>query len=319
MRDYLRLFASVVAWQSTGQKVQDLLSQAKEKIWVDPDAAVKEVEELAESLARPEIYRELLRFYEVRNASGATILKRAQRLWDITGETSDSLLWRAVAKAFDPQARWRLGSQDWAPNLDFVKAVWRDAGKKDAEFAIKIADAYNQEDRESLAADVLLEVIKNTDPTVEALSRCIVFLDRAKRGDEADALIQQFKAKLGNDPEFLGVWARHALRRKRNEALSELIQPPVIAQLRSISPLTALQVYFRAGLIEEANAIANVVLRDLSEHRVARATLLDLGEVFHGIDRWDDFELIVDRTYPDEAVAELRERFGTRRRRKQQA
>ena len=205
LRDYLRLFASVVAWQSTGQKVQDLLSQAKEKIWVDPDAAVKEVEELAESLARPEIYRELLRFYEVRNASGATILKRAQRYGTSPERQSDSLLWRAVAKAFDPQARWRLGSQDWAPNLDFVKAVWRDAGKKDAEFAIKIADAYNQEDRESLAANVLLEVIKNTDPTVEALSRCIVFLDRAKRGDEADALIQQFKAKLGNDRDLPGV------------------------------------------------------------------------------------------------------------------
>ena len=65
-------------------KVICLVLPTLENIWQDPEAALKEVEELAESFGHPENYRALLRFYEVRNVSGPQIFKRAQRLWENT-------------------------------------------------------------------------------------------------------------------------------------------------------------------------------------------------------------------------------------------
>ena len=109
-------------------KVGKLIQQAKEKIWENPEAALKEVEELAESFGHPENYRALLRFYEVRNVGGTPVLKRAQRLWELTRDSSDPTLWQVLLGTFEPRERWRPG-KEWSPDMDFVQAVWRDAGK----------------------------------------------------------------------------------------------------------------------------------------------------------------------------------------------
>lgn len=225
LRDYLRLFANVVPRELIEPKVGKLIQQAKEKIWEDPEAALKEVEELAESFGHPENYRALLRFYEVRNVSGIPVLRRAQRLWELTRDSSESTLWQVLLRAFEPRQRWR-GEKEWSPNLDFAEAVWRNAGKRNPEFGLKLADAYNQLDRESKAADVLLDVIKTSDPSGEVVSRCIGFLDVSKRAPEAAALIQQLKPKLAADARFVQAWARHALDHQDNDEIALLVQPP---------------------------------------------------------------------------------------------
>jgi len=91
------------------------------------------MEELAESFGHPETYRELLKFYQVRNVSGALMLKRAQRLWELTGDSNDVTLWQAILRSFDPQARWRKAEKQWSPDLNFVQSVWRNAGKKNPD------------------------------------------------------------------------------------------------------------------------------------------------------------------------------------------
>ena len=315
LRDYLRLFASVVPWEVIEPQVQKLLEGAKERIWDDPDAAVKEVEELAESYGRPEIYRELLRFYDVRNLGGTLPLKRAQRLWDLSGDSEDVALWSVVSKTFEPKPPWQR-EKEWYPSLDFVRAVWRGAGKRDPEFGMKIAQAYSYLDRESLAADVLLEIIKTSGPIASVVSRCVGFLDAAKRAREADDLIDDVKAKLPDDPEFIEAWARHALRGKSKDALLELTQPPLIDKLRGVSPNVAMRVYFAVDLKEEAARTGDAVLREVRDRRYSPGLLMELGQAFHSLGRFEEFEQVVTDRYPDEMVDELRGQLGMGRRRR---
>jgi MinD-like ATPase involved in chromosome partitioning or flagellar assembly len=314
LRDYLRLFATFVPGELIEPKVHDLIQQAKQKIWEDPQAAVKDMEELAESFGHPEHYRELLRFYVVRNISGPLILRRAQRLWELTRDSSDPVLWHAVKGAFDPKPRWQR-EKEWSPNLDFVRAVWRDAGNRDSGFGMKVAEAYDDEDHDSTAADVLLEIIKTSGPTSPVVSRCIGLLDAAERSKEADTLIQELKAKLADEPQFTEAWARHGLRRKSKDALLELTQPPFVDNLRKIPPYIAIRVYHRSGMKEEVTACANAVLEEITERRFSEGIMIQLGEVFHEIGRWDEFEELAERRNP-EALPELRRRFGASRRRK---
>ena len=315
LRDYLRLFANVVPRELIEPKVGKLIAQAKEKIWENPEAALKEVEELAESFGHPENYRALLRFYEVRNVGGTPVLRRAQRLWELTRNSNDPTLWQVLLRAFEPRERWR--SKEWSPDMGFVEAVWRDAGKRNPEFGVKIAEVFNQEDHESRAADILLEIIKTSEATGDIVARCIAFLDTSKRVFEVNGLIQECKPRLVGDPRFVEAWARHILRDPNKGALAELLQPPVRETLTTIRPYIAAQVFFRAGLMEDAGQMADRALVDFRERGPrSEQELREAAELFQALERWDEFEKLVGGRYPTHILDEIKNRGGMRSRRR---
>jgi len=305
LRDYLRLFAPFVPKESIEPKLNDLIQKAWAKLRQDPDAAVEEMEQYAESFGHPETYRELLRFYQVRNAPPALILRRAQRLWEITRDSGEEYLWSIVRRHFEPTRSFQRKPTEWYPDLDIVRAIWRDAGAKDADFGLRLAEAYSGEDKESTAADVLLEIIRTSEPSSRVISRCIYMLDYSKRGDEAEELIQGFKVKLGTETDFATAWARHVLRSQNKAAVVELTGSPVIARLR---PSLAGLLHFREGNSETARVLCQAILGEISEREIPRADLEDLGMLFRELGRFDEFEKIVTQSYPMEVVRELRER-----------
>lgn len=312
LRDYLRLFASFVPKESIDTKLRDLIETAWNRLRGDPDEAVKEMEELAESFGHPETYRELLRFYQVRNVSGLLTLKRAQRLWDLTEDSSDPILWQALVRAFEPQVRRRAENQ-WSPNLDFVQSVWRVAGERNAAFGMKLADAYSQEDRDSIAADIVMEIIKCSEPTAAMIARCIVFLDYANRGPDADALIQRVKSQFSAAPEFTNAWARHAIKDKNKLAIEEVAQSPWIESLR---PSLRAILNSSIGRMDEAVSDLDSVRREIRERGVSRAELEELGKLFYIGGRWDDFEEAARTMYPTDVIKGIRDQVGARARRK---
>jgi MinD-like ATPase involved in chromosome partitioning or flagellar assembly len=312
LRDYLRLFANFVPKESIEPKLHVLIEKAWEKLRESPDEAVKEMEELAESFGHPETYRELLRFYQVRNASGTLTLKRAQRLWELSRDSNDPILWQAVARSFETEPRWRREGQ-WSPNLDFVQAVWRNAGSKNAALGMKLADAYSFEDRASVAADIVLEVMKSSEPTPQIIARCIALLDLADRSSEADALIQQFKTGFSAAPEFVSAWVRHAVRFKSKSAFEELAKSPWIECLR---PAFRAIVCANTGRLDEAVADLDSLRSDIRERDFGRTEVDELARVFQAAGRWEDFESIISGLYPIEMVREIRDGVGARSRRK---
>jgi MinD-like ATPase involved in chromosome partitioning or flagellar assembly len=307
LRDYLRLFASFVPKQSIEPKVHDLIEKAWEKLRDDPDAAVKEMEELTESFPHPENYRELLRFYRARNVEPSLILRRTQRLWEITRDSSDPYLWEVISRYFEPKPMYPRKEKDWQPHLPFLRAVWREAGGRDPKFGLKLADAYNFEDEESTAADVLREIIDSSGPSPLLITRSIYMLDMAKRIDESEALIQQFKVAFASEAEFALAWARHALRLKDRAQLVEITNSPAAQKLR---PSILGQIYFHAGLNDQASSLAGAVLKDLKQREIPRRDFEEIGIFFRELDRWEDFEKVAVEVYPREMLADLRERLG---------
>jgi MinD-like ATPase involved in chromosome partitioning or flagellar assembly len=323
LRDYLRLFANVIPRGLVESKVGKLIEQAKSKIWEDPEAALKEVEELAESFGHPEIYSALLRFYEVRNVRGYSALKRAQRLWELTRDSLDPVIWQVVRKSFDPRERWQAsrGKRDWRPNMDFLIAVWRGAGDRDLEFADKLVAALTFDSRESAAADILLELIRTANPPAPFVARCLTLLDASKRTAEADALVEATKYKLAGDPRFLEGWAKHVLRSPRSSVDAELLTPGNIDLLTSISVVTSARLLQKAGMVDQALPLAETVLAGISQNPPqSTQELHELADFFSTIGRWDEFEAVVfplaGRYYPSSTLDELRDRYGHRRRRR---
>lgn len=312
LRDYLRLFASVVPKELIQSKIGVLIERAKQRIWEEPEAALKEVEELAESFGHPELYRALLSFYEVRNVPVSLAIKRAQRLWELTGNSNDPLLWKIVQKFADTSlvgARAARGG-NWSDSFQFIEAVWRSAGDRDPQVAMKLSNAYSMMDWDSHAADLLLETIKALGPDPALVSRCIRMLDFASRGTEADLLIQDLKQRLSSDPTFVQAWAKHALRAKSAEALSEISQPVYVDLLLQVDTPTVARIYSRLGSVAESNMLADKYAREavFSEpHDLAK--IREAGMLYYELGRSEEFEALAEGRVPQRILNEIRERF----------
>jgi MinD-like ATPase involved in chromosome partitioning or flagellar assembly len=313
LRDYLRLFACFVPKQSIEPKVHGLIEKAWEKLRSDPDAAIKEMEVLAESFPHPENYRELLRFYRARNADPSLILRRAQRLWEITRDSGDAYLWQVIAKYFEPKGPYQRKEKEWYPSLSFVRAVWQDAGEKDSRLGAKLAQAYSLEDEDSIGADILDEIMREHGPTPALVARSITLLDYAKRTEESEALIQRFCTDFASEAEFAIAWARHALRSGDRSGLITLTNSPAIKQLR---PIMAARAYYSAGLMESATALVDVIVKELKRREIPTRELDDVGHLFAELDRWEEFEEIVGEVYSRGVLEEVRERLDVRPTRK---
>jgi MinD-like ATPase involved in chromosome partitioning or flagellar assembly len=313
LRDYLRLFAKVVPAQSVASKVEALIQAAKNKVWdgpEGPDVAQKELEELAESFGRSEIYRALLHMYTLRNVSGPLMLRTAQRLWDITVDSADGLLWQIVKKEFRPSpSRQRDG---WTPRVEFIEAIWRKAGQRDPEFAVRFADALAMQTKVSHAADLLLEVVNNASWTPAVLTGAVRMLDAARRFTEADRLIADNRELFEKDQNLADVWVQHALHSGDSKMLLAMTEPPG-SVLGKVRPALAAHVYGRLNMTDEAKAIADDALRDLRAHGYPQWGLTDLGRLFEQIGRWEDFEQIATQVSPLFAD-EFRRRMSKRRR-----
>jgi cellulose biosynthesis protein BcsQ len=317
LRDYLRLFANVVPAQSIGAKLGALIDSARNKMWERPDIAQKELEELAESFGRPEVYRALLHLYKVRNVTGNIMLRTAQRLWDLSGDSSDPLVWETIQREFRGGIRHqRPGASPWSPELNFIESVWREAGKKDPVFSVRLADAYSAASHVAKAADLLVDVIAQSTwiPAVieqsawvpQVLGTAVRMLDAADRRAEASQLIHQHLDLFQSESGLVDAWAELALHSGDPDALAELTKPPVV--IAKAKPMLAAQVYLRCNLLDEASAIADDALRQAAESRSSSAELVELGKLFNLIGRWEEFEAQVEGQIPAFMLQQVKNR-----------
>jgi hypothetical protein len=176
---------------------------------------------------------------------------------------------------------------------------------------MKLAEAYAMRDRDDRAAEVLLEVIR-TDPVLPSVAaRCIAYLDRAGRVDEASNQIKRLRPTLSTEPVFFAAWARHALRNPKSQEIKE------IASLETLNKLEMdliVRVLFGAGMREEATAVARNLLRDLDARALAHTDVTELAGIFAELDLWEDFEREFGNHYPQHLLKDLKTRSGRVRR-----
>jgi MinD-like ATPase involved in chromosome partitioning or flagellar assembly len=311
LRDYLRLFASFVPRDVVEQKVKILAERAREVIWTDPDAAVKAVEELAAAFVHPESYRVLLQFYAVRGIQGERALRTAERLWDLSREADDPAIWSALAGSYEPRPKY-LGEGQWTPDLDFVTAVWRGAGKCDAAFALKLAEGYRGLSRPSKAGDILQEAIVANGPSALLVGRCIWALAKANRQAEAVELASSLGPQFSSDSGFVEEWARYAILFADEASVRFLADAARKPVLWTIDPVVAGLIYVRAGEMSSATAravdILGLVKKDpggfkvISAHRVEPSMLV---EFFAEVGMLDDLQAVAKGRLPPDFVRRI--------------
>ena len=286
LRDYLSLFATLVPKELILSQVNALVEQAKARMWDDPEAALLEMEELAESFEHPDIYRALFQFYRVRNVQGIPALKKAQRYWQISQDSHNPWVWTVIQNSFKPASSWE---KEWSPALEFIAAVWRNVGANDEKVARRLAEGYSNQGKYSKAADIFLALLTaSPEPTAEMVVDCLKALRRAKRNDDAKTIINSYRLAFVANPEFIISWTKFALATKDETFLFELAMPEFIGILeKSASPLPIALLY-AVGRGNEADAWAENYLldRDFSKESNMQK-IAELADTLKGCGKWD--------------------------------
>jgi MinD-like ATPase involved in chromosome partitioning or flagellar assembly len=318
LRDYLRLFASIVPPDLIGSKLKIMMAKARDKIWEDPQEAVKEVEELAESFGHPDTYRELLRFYSVRNVRGAPVLRRAQRLWELSRDSQDQILWRAVAANFPIEGRLARprDPEFFQPSLDFIEAVWRDAGKRDVDVGVKIADYYMQKDNIPGSIAILMELIENGNAKPDVVSKCLARLLRSGKVQEARSLIERFRDQYGLEYGFAAQWAQYALVTRDMEYIKILLDAPYVDVLRRSPSLILLRLLVAGDRRAEARELGEGMVAQGRNPELLYSVRENPGEVveaFVSVELGSEILSILGDYMPDHELERLRRRYHIRK------
>jgi len=297
LRDYLRLFAKIIPPDVVRPHVGEQLGRIRAAVFDDPDASQQELENLAQYVGHPDVYRELLRLYKVRNADSQLVLRAGERLWDITRDASEPALWDAVQKHFREVPHPQL-AQKQSFSLRFVEDVWKAAGANNVKVGIDLAESFdNLEDRDH-AANLLLELVTNVGPNEEALTRCLIQLRRAGRLKEIRRVVEQFRTLLPRSDKLLIEWARAEVKQSETPPPKELLETMTLDRILREDPTTAVELLVRAGRRDDAKALLPRLL-DRTLERGPSDELFNVGVLFASYGQTEEFEKAVRSKLPD--------------------
>jgi MinD-like ATPase involved in chromosome partitioning or flagellar assembly len=307
LRDYLRLFATLVPKELMLSQVDVLVEQAKARMWDDPEGALLEMEELTESFGHPDIYRALFQFYRVRNVQGISALKKAQRYWQISRDNHNPWVWTVIQNSFKPPSRWE---KEWSPDLDFIAAVWRNAGANDESVARRLADAYTYQDQNSKTADIFLELLTSSaEPTAKIVIDYMEALRRAQRNSEARDIINSYKPAFSENFEFILAWADFALATMDEDFLNELATPEFIGLLEKNNSILPIALLDAVGRDKDAYAWAENHLLNTDYSNSNIHELMSLVDKLKSRGSWDLVEKHIRPRLTAERWGELESRI----------
>jgi hypothetical protein len=263
LRDYLRLFVRVTP-ELIQRHIGALIGRARDALYDDPDGAQRELENLAEYVGHPEVYRALLKLYRVRNVSGSVVVRTAERLWNLTHEPRDPLVQEAVEKDF-AEAVLVKESRDPAATLRFVEEVWKANGAKNATVGLALAKWYSSLKQAQAAGDVLLELARQVPADKKVLTECLRQLRSTERWDDMAEVIKPNRSLVLSSPELQLECAYYYLRSAETDIPSQLTTNPVIGRIARSDADLAYALLLKAGQTVEAQAFKNLHLKALSE------------------------------------------------------
>jgi tetratricopeptide (TPR) repeat protein len=280
LRDYLRLFAQFIPAEAIESRLGRLIRMAKDKIWDDPDAATKQMEEIAEFYITPQSLMDVLKLYNLRTMKGMKVLKTAQKYWEITGNAKEPILYTIVKSNFEMQPKWK--PREWDPDLRFIEAVWLSTNDPDPVLGNALGEACYEMEENATALrvyrkllDLDLDVTQDTFKYIPA--KYLHILRTSNIFDECRAIIEQFKSISRDNFLFVFEWAKVAILLDDDAYISELSQDDLLLNLFTFDPEIANSIAKRSGKIDFA--IEHLALL-IKKHQRSPHQLAELGNFF---------------------------------------
>jgi MinD-like ATPase involved in chromosome partitioning or flagellar assembly len=304
LRDYLHLFAQIIPSEQVEPHLDRLIEAAtKDRLLENPDRVQSDLEALAIYCPHPASYLALLKFYRLRNAPSATILRTAVRFWEASHRNSHPLLQALVREHYRPERR---PLEERIPTIDaFALAVWKSTQDRDPEVGFRIVDAALRSKRKETALAVIAELLASA-PGPEIVVACINRLVRAEEYNRADALIQMWSSSLADNADFQVAWASLVVAMREASAARTLFESNTFrpASILARAPQVYLHLLQLADRKDELEATLQTVL-DQSLASQNFDHLISIGSVFAQLGRLERFQNRIQKSLPKNRARQL--------------
>ncbi len=305
LRDYLRLFRSLIPAEIIRPHVSSLLDEIWTRLRDDPDGAERDIMQLADSYPGPEVLPDVIRFLRARRARPEGLLQAAYRSWQVSGRADDPTVWAVVKDTF----RDAVSPRELPVPVDFLESVWLASGTEDPQMAVRLAALYSRQDNDAKAAAILLQLISGRQGSAEVVVPCLRYLMRSAQWDTAVRLVEDFKPSLAPNPDFQVAWARLVARKEDRSAAESLLKDERfdVGLVSSTDLPTAARLLRAAERREGLEELLGSALMK-AVRRGASNELANVAHAYALLNREDEFRLRVrDHLGPDATEDFLRE------------
>ncbi len=316
LRDYLRLFSKLIPSKTVAPHLERLIGACWSEIADRPEKVQADLEALAENCPHQTSFLHLLKFYRVRQAGSEKIMRAAKGYWELSGDSSNPLLWEAISEHFqlrDPERATKHGSVP----AEFIEAVWSDAGAFDLKVGLRLADFLYASGDAQAANRVLTRIIENSKPSEQAIVAVIRILVARDQTNLASELIEIHRPKLKADPDFQVAWARFIIKKGDEKQARELVESKDFgpAKLQAEDPTLYIRLLSLTGRTEELGAALRNALDQALVEREMSQRLLEIGTIFFETGKAEVFRKRVREVLPEPMAEHVMQMLPQHRRR----
>ncbi len=312
LRDYLHLFAHIIPSEQVEPHLDRLIEAAtKDKLLENPDRVQSDLEALAIYCPHPASYLALLKFYRLRNAPSATILRTAVRFWEASHRASHPLLQAVVREHYRSERR---SLEEVIPAVDaFALAVWESTQDRDPDVGLRIVDSALRLKRKKTALAVIDKLLADAAKRPEIVIGCINRLAAFGEHSTATSLIQQWSAALADNTDFQAAWAALVVSMHEPSAARALFESQAFrpASILAKAPDVYLRLLKLAGRKEELGAALQSAL-DRSLASPDFNHLISIGSLFAELGQLDIFRTRIEESLPKHRARRLLEMLSRR-------
>lgn len=232
LRDYIQLISKVVSQEDLRPHFEQIVGEALNNGWEDPDKSERELIALSQYSFQPDPMRALLKFYRVRKESNAILLRTARKLWELTDKVYDALIWKTVKECFIWENVYHsfghskttsfILETDIIP-ITFIDEIWRASDSRDIDLGFELIKAY--EDLKKL--DQLISTIQEmihinhlSNSNVVEIMRILAKTNHIKIGLE---IAEKYKDLFIENTDFIFEWVNLIIKEGNQEKAEELI------------------------------------------------------------------------------------------------
>ncbi len=315
LRDYLRLFSTLIPRETVEPRLDKLISACMQEMIDHPEKVQNDLEALTVYCPHPRSFLALLKYYRVRNVGSEKLLRAGEGYWNLSRDADNPLLWEIVERCFriDEGDRARKGGQ---VSPEFVEAVWSHGGAFDIKTGLRLADYYFAIGEPHECVRVLRKLVENGEPKAQAIVASIRKLTSRDQMGAAMELIEKYRASLLVDTDFQMAWAQLIVKRRDFKEAKALVENKEFrpAKIQADDSLLYVQLLSLCGQTEELNAALRNALDQALVERDMSPRLMEVGAICFELGKQDLFRQRVQQALGKRHAEHVLEMFEQRAR-----
>lgn len=212
LQDYYRLFFRLIPREAIQPYLAELIQEARDMVWTNPDEAQKKLEALVDFSGAPLSHQALIGFYDIFKRESHLIMEAAFRYYDLIKDPADLLLQKVVRSHYKSLCKHKKLLVPMAFIVDVVGASHTQ--ESIFEFSKEIVELLFLRNCEEDGIQFSVETLRRFGHSEGFFRYALKTSIRGGKHENGFEMVERCKDMLKDQEEFREMWARLVLETK---------------------------------------------------------------------------------------------------------